>query len=40
MYHNGRGLSKQRLGALTVIHNYWLKRADDTKLSSWQKPVF
>jgi hypothetical protein len=30
MYHNGRGLSKQRLGALTVIHNYWLKRADDT----------
>jgi len=30
MYHNGRGLSKQRLGALTVIHNYWLKRADNT----------
>ncbi len=30
MYHNGRGLSKQRLGALTVIHNYCLKRADKT----------
>jgi hypothetical protein len=22
MYHNGRGLSKKRLKALTVIHNY------------------
>ncbi len=30
MYHNGRGLSEQRLRALTVIHNYGLKREDDT----------
>jgi len=30
MYHNGRGLSEQRLKALTVIHNYGLKREDGT----------
>jgi hypothetical protein len=30
MYPNGRGLSQQRLRALTVIHNYGLKRQDGT----------
>jgi hypothetical protein len=30
MYPNGRGLSEQRLRALTVIHNYGLKREDGT----------
>lgn len=30
MYHNGRGLSERRLKALTVIHNYGLKREDGT----------
>lgn len=30
MYHNGRGLTQQRLRALTVIHNYALKRRDGT----------
>lgn len=30
MYHNGRGLTKKRLKALTVIHNYGIKRADGT----------
>jgi hypothetical protein len=30
MYHNGRGLSERRLKALTVIHNYGLKRDDGT----------
>ena len=30
MYHNGRGLTEKRLRALTVIHNYGLKRADET----------
>lgn len=30
MYHNGRGLTEQRLRALTVIHNYGLKRHDGT----------
>ena len=30
MYHNGRGLTKKRLAALTVVHNYGLKRADGT----------
>jgi len=30
MYHNGRGLTKRRLKALTVIHNFDLKRIDDT----------
>ncbi len=30
LYHNGRGLSENRLKSLTVIHNYGLKRADDT----------
>lgn len=30
MYHNGRGLSQKRLKALTVIHNYGIRRADGT----------
>lgn len=30
MYHNGRGLSQKRLKALTVIHNYGIKRVDGT----------
>jgi hypothetical protein len=30
LYHNGRGLTPQRLRALTVIHNYGLKREDGT----------
>lgn len=30
MYHNGRGLTEKRLRALTVLHNYGLKRADGT----------
>ena len=30
MYHNGRGLSGKRLKALTVIHNYDIKREDGT----------
>ena len=30
MYHNGRGLSQKRLKALTVIHNYGIKREDGT----------
>ena len=30
MYHNGRGLTKRRLNALTVIHNYGIRRADGT----------
>jgi hypothetical protein len=30
MHHNGRGLSIKRLKALTVIHNYYLKRSDGT----------
>jgi hypothetical protein len=28
--HNGRGLTEKRLRALTVIHNYGLKRVDGT----------
>jgi len=28
MYHNGRGLTERRLKALTVIHNYAIKRTD------------
>ena len=28
MYHNGRGLKKKRLMALTVIHNYGQRRSD------------
>ncbi len=28
MYHNGRGLTEGRLKALTVIHNYGIKRHD------------
>lgn len=30
MHHTGRGLTEQRLRALTVIHNYGLKRQDGT----------
>jgi hypothetical protein len=30
MFHNGRGLSRKRLKALTVIHNYDIKREDET----------
>lgn len=30
MYRNGRGLTKNRLEALTVIHNYGLRRSDGT----------
>jgi len=30
MYHNGRGITESRLKALTVIHNYGLKRNDGT----------
>lgn len=30
LYHNGRGLTEQRLKALTVIHNYGLQRQDGT----------
>ena len=30
MYHNGRGLTPQRLVALTVIHNFELRRNDGT----------
>jgi len=30
MYHNGRGITESRLRALTVIHNYGLKRSDGT----------
>ena len=30
LYHNGRGLTEKRLQALTVIHNYGLKRKDGT----------
>lgn len=30
MYHNGRGLTPKRLKALTVIHNYGIKRVDGT----------
>jgi len=30
MYHNGRGLTESRLKALTVIHNYGIKRHDGT----------
>lgn len=30
MYHNGRGLTEKRLMALTVIHNYGIKREDGT----------
>ena len=29
-HHNGRGLLLERLKALTIIHNYALKRFDDT----------
>ena len=30
MYHTGRGLSAKRLHALTVIHNFGIKRRDGT----------
>ena len=30
LYHNGRGLTPQRLSALTVIHNYGLQHEDGT----------
>ena len=30
IHHNGRGISLKRLKALTVIHNYYLKRSDGT----------
>jgi len=30
MYHNGRGLTEKRLKALTVIHNYGIRREDGT----------
>ena len=30
MYHTGRGLTQTRLKALTVIHNYGLRRRDGT----------
>ena len=30
MYHNGRGLTVKRLLAITVIHNFGIKRADGT----------
>ncbi|WP_262967281.1 DUF6399 domain-containing protein [Methylobacter psychrophilus] len=30
MYHNGRSLTAKRLRALTVIHNYGIKRLDGT----------
>jgi AraC-like DNA-binding protein len=30
MYHNGRGLTVNRLQACTVIHNFGIKRANDT----------
>jgi hypothetical protein len=29
-HHGGHGLSERRLGALTVLHNYWVKRPDGT----------
>ena len=34
LYHNGRGLTPQRLKALTVIHNYGLKHDDGTTAAS------
>ncbi len=30
MYHNGRGLIQKRIKALTVIHNYGIRRSDGT----------
>lgn len=30
MYHNGRGFTEKRLQALTVVHNYFIKREDGT----------
>jgi hypothetical protein len=34
LYHNGRGLTPQRLRALTVIHNYGLKHEDGSTAAS------
>ena len=34
MYHNGRGFTKKRLRALTVIHNYSIKHSDGTTAAS------
>jgi len=33
-YHNGRGFSKKRLSALTVIHNYGIKHSDGSTAAS------
>ncbi len=30
MHHNGRGITSKRLKAQTILHNYYLKRCDDT----------
>ena len=30
LYHTGRGMTKNRMKARTVIHNYWEKRSDGT----------
>jgi len=35
MYHNGRGLTESRLKALTVIHNYGLRRQDGCRAPVW-----
>ena len=29
-HHSSHRLSKRKLGALTVIHNYFIRRADET----------
>ena len=34
LYHNGRGLTPQRMRALTVIHNYGLKHEDGSTAAS------
>ena len=34
LYHNGRGLTPQRLRAITVIHNFGLKHEDGTMAAS------
>ena len=40
MYHNGRGLTDKRLTALTVIHNYGIRRDDGSTAASrlFEKP--
>lgn len=30
MYHNGRGITPSRLEAHTVLHNYWIRRRDNS----------